>query len=193
MWTRSVRLVIDYISHLQKVTVASKRIGTQGNPSSPLNQGVSDPEQILKEARWILSSTSLEKFKHPSALEIPESSFSLVPSFDPHSEKGKEELDLLFTLSQIDNFQVFTNPFLSKDVKIEVLQIGASYLLSSHISFVKTVPVNHPNPSNLLPSSQYSSTNQSNSSSNISCPRMAQPQNRMATMVAARYTPLVFP
>ena len=67
--------------------MASKRIGTRGNTSSPLNPGVLDPEQILKEARRRLSSTSLEKFKHPSALEIPESSFFPVPSFDPHSEK----------------------------------------------------------------------------------------------------------
>ena len=134
-----------------------------------------------------LSSTSLEKFKHPSALEIHESSSFPVPSFDPHSEKGKEELDLLFTPSQIDNFQVFTNPLLSEEVKLEALQEGASSLFSSHIPFVNTILVNQPNLSNLPPSSQHSSTNQSNSSSNISSPRMAQAQNRMAAMVAARY------
>ena len=65
-------------------------IGTRGNPSSPLNPGVLDTEHILKEARRRLSSTSLEKFKHPSTLEILESSFFPVPFFDPHSEKGKE-------------------------------------------------------------------------------------------------------
>ena len=117
-----MRPVIEYISHLHKVTVASKRIGTRGNPSSPLNSGVSYLEQILKEAWRRLSSTSLEKFKHPSALEIPESSSIPVPSFDPYFEKGKEELDLLFTPSQIDNFQVFTNPLLSDKVKLEALQ-----------------------------------------------------------------------
>ena len=138
--------------------MASKRIGTRGNPSSPLNPRVSNPEQILKEARRRLSSTSLEKFKHPSALEIPESSFFPIPSFDPHSEKGKEGLDLLFTPSQIDNFQVFTNPLLSEEVKLEALQTGASSLFSTHIPSVKTIPVNQPNPSNLLPSSQHSST-----------------------------------
>ena len=147
-----MRPVIDYISHLQKVTVASKRIGTQGNPSSPLNPGVSDPEQILKEARRRLSSTSLEKFKHRSALEILESLFFLVPSFDPHSEKGKEEFDLLFTPSQIDNIQVFKSPLLSEEVKLEALHTRAS-LLSAHIPFVKTIPVNQPNPSNCPPSS----------------------------------------
>ena len=135
--------------------MASKRIGTRGNPSSPLNPGVLNHEQILKEARQRLSSTSSEKFKHPSSLEILESSFFPVPSFDPHSEKGKEELDLLFTPSQIDNFQVFTNPLLSEEVKIEALQTGVSSLFSTHIPFVKTIPVNHPNPSNLPPSSQH--------------------------------------
>ena len=94
-----MRPIIDYISHLQKVIVASKKIGTRGNPSSPLNPGVSDPEQILKEARRRLSSTSLEKFKHPSTLDIHEYSSIPVPYFDPHSKKGKEELDLLFTFS----------------------------------------------------------------------------------------------
>ena len=160
-----MRPIKDYISHLQKVTVASKKIGTQGNPSSPLNPEVSGPEQLLKEARRNLISTSSKKFKHPLALEIAESSSFLVPYFDPHSEKGKEELDLLFTPSQIDNFQVFTNPLLSEEVKLEALQTRASSLFSTHIPFVKTIPVNQPNPSNLPPSSQHSSTHHSNTSS----------------------------
>ena len=53
--------------------------------------------------------------------------------------------------------------------------------------------MNHPNPSNLPLSSQHLSTNQSNSSSSVSNPRMAQPQNRMAALVATRYAPIVFP
>ena len=106
--------------------MASKKIGTRGNPSSPLNPGVSDPEQLLKEARRNLISTSSEKFKQPVDLEILESSFIPVPSFNPHSEKGREELDLLFTPSQIDNFRVFTNPLLSEKVKLEAFQTGAS-------------------------------------------------------------------
>ena len=58
---------------------------------------------------------------------------------------------------------------------------------------VKNIPLNQPNPSNFPPSSQHSSTYQSNTSSNISSPRMAHPHNRMAAMVAARYAPLVLP
>ena len=126
-------------------------------------------------------------------MEIPEYSSIPIPSFDPHSEKGKEELDLLFTPSQIDNFCVFTNPLLSEKVKLEALQIGASSLFSTHIPFVKTIPVNQSNPGNWSPSSQHSSTLQSNTSSNISNLRMAQPQNRMAARVAARYAPLILP
>ena len=68
--------------------MASKKIGTQGNPSSPLNPGVSDPEQLLKEARRNLVSTSSEKFKQPATLEIPESVSFPVPSLNPYSEKG---------------------------------------------------------------------------------------------------------
>ena len=108
--------------------MASKKIGTQGNPSSPLNPGVSDPEQLLKEARRNLISTSSEKFKQPTALEIPKYSSIPIPSFNPHSEKGREELDLLFTPSQIDNLCIFTNPLLSEEVKLEALQTGASSL-----------------------------------------------------------------
>ena len=122
--------------------MASKNIGTRGNPASPLNPGVSDPEQLLKEVRRNLISTSLEKFKQPTALEIPESSSIPVPSFNPHSEKGKEELDLLFTPSQVDNFRIFTNHLLSEKVKLEALQTGASSLFSTHIPLVKTIPVN---------------------------------------------------
>ena len=189
-----MRPVIDYINHLQKVTMDSRKIGTRGNPSSPLNPGVSDPEQILKEATQRLSSTSSAKFKHPSALEIPKSSFFHVPSFEPHSEKGKQELDLLFTPSQIDNFQVFINHLLSEEVKLEALQTGASYLFSSHIPFANTVPLHQRNSSNFPPSSQHSSTNQSNSSSSISSPKVVvEPPNRMAAMVATRYAPLVLP
>ena len=96
---------ICYRLHLvtfKKVTGASKKIGTRGNPSSPLNPsplnpGVSDPEQLLKEARRNLIFTSSEKFIQPTTLEIPESSSIPVPSFNPHSEKGREALDLLFT------------------------------------------------------------------------------------------------
>ena len=99
----------------------SKNIGTRGNPSSPLNPGVSDLEQLLKEARRNLISTSSEKLKQPAALEIPESISFPVPSLNPHLEKGREELDLLFTPSQVYNFWVFTNPFISEKVKLEAL------------------------------------------------------------------------
>ena len=86
-------------------------------------------------------------------MEIPEYSSIPVPSFDPHLEKGREELDLLFTPSQIDNFRVFTNRLLSEKVKLEALQIEASSLFSTHIPLVKTIPLNQSNPGNLSLSS----------------------------------------
>ena len=108
--------------------MAPRKIGTRENPSPPLHPGISDPEQILKEDIQCLISTPSGKFAHPSNLEIPESSQFMFPAFDPHSEKGKEELDSLFTPSQVENFQVFTNPLLSEEVKAGALQTGSSYL-----------------------------------------------------------------
>ena len=80
--------------------MASKKIGTRGNPSSPLNPIVSDPEQLLRETRRNLVSTSSEKFKQPTTLEIPKSAFVPVPSINPQAEKGHEDLDSLFTPSR---------------------------------------------------------------------------------------------
>ena len=78
-------------------------------------------------------------------MEIPDPSQFHFPSVDPHSEKGKEELDSLFPPSQIHNLQVFTNPLLPEEVKAEALQIGGSSLFSSHIPFTCRVPSFIPN------------------------------------------------
>ena len=163
--------------------MASKKIGTRGNPSSPLNPGVSDPEELLRETRRNLVSTSSEKFKLPETLEIPEDASFPIPSLNPQSEKGREELDLLFTPSQVNNFWVFTNPLISEQVKLEALKTP-----SIHTHLLKTIPVNQPSPGTLSSTSQQSSTVQLNT--NL---KMAQPQNRMAAMIAARYAPLVLP
>ena len=77
--------------------MASRKIGTRGNPSSPLNPGVSDPEGLLRETRRNLVSTSSEKFKIPETLEIPEATPFPTPSSNTQSGKGSEESDLLFT------------------------------------------------------------------------------------------------
>ena len=139
--------------------MAPKNIRTRENPSSPLHPGILDPEQILKEARECLNSTPSRKFVHPSTLEIPESSQFLLPAFDPHSEKGKEELDSLFTPSQVENFQVFTNPLLSEEVKAEALQTGSSSLFLAHIPFIGKVLPHQPKSNNFPPSSKISSSN----------------------------------
>ena len=77
--------------------MASRKIGTRGNPSSPLNPVVSDPEGLLREIRRNMVSTSSEKFKIPETLEIPEATSFPTPSINPQSGKGSEESDLLFT------------------------------------------------------------------------------------------------
>ena len=69
-------------------------------------------------------------------MEILESSQFLLLAFDPHSEKGKEELDSFFTPSQVEDFQVFTNTLLFKEVKAEALQTGIPFLFTYHIPFI---------------------------------------------------------
>ena len=148
--------------------MAPKNTGTRANPSSPLHPGIPDPEKILKEYKQCLSYTPLGKFTHPSTLEIPKSSQFLFPAFDPHSEKGKEELDSLFTPSQVEDFQVFTNPLLSEEVKAEALQTGSPFLFTSHIPFTEKSLPHQPKISNFPPSSKQPITNQSSSSSTMS-------------------------
>ena len=130
-------------------------------------------------------------------MEILESSQFLLLAFDPHSEKGKEELDSLFTPSQVENFQVFTNPLFSEEVKVEALQTGSSSLFSAYIPFTGKVLPHQPKSNNFPPSSKLSSTNQSSSSSatsSSSIPKMVdQPMDYMDRIVAARYAPLVMP
>ena len=111
--------------------MASKKIGTRGNPSSPLNPGVSDPEELLRETRRNLVSTSSEKFKLPDNLEIPEAASFPIPSLNPQSEKGREELDLLFTPLKVDNLRVFTNPLIPEQVKLESRSLGSTLGITS--------------------------------------------------------------
>ena len=54
----------------QYFTVATKGVGTRNRPSSPLQLGVSDPEQILKIARKIRRSQSLPALCNPDQLDI---------------------------------------------------------------------------------------------------------------------------
>ena len=60
--------------------MATRHIGTRGKPTSPLHLGVSDPEQILKEARQIRRSQS------STSLFIPDQ-FELAPSFTYSKEE----------------------------------------------------------------------------------------------------------
>ena len=164
--------------------MASRKIGTRGNPSSPLNLGVSDPEGLLREIRRNLVSTSSEKFKIPETLEIPEATPFPTPSSNTQSGKGSEESDLLSTPLKFEKLQVFTNPLIPEQVKLEALKTPS---IQTHL--LKTFSANQPSPSILSSSSQQSSGVQLNPN-----PKMAQPPpNRMATMIAARYAPLVLP
>ena len=90
-WTRSVKFVcrlhqsptlVTYIIYLQKVTVASIRIGTRGNPSSPPHSGVSDPERILREAKRKLDLPWSSSPQHSSDTIV-----FLATSFDTQEER----------------------------------------------------------------------------------------------------------
>ena len=54
----------------QYFTVATKGVGTRNRPSSRLQLGVSDPEQILKIARKIRRSQSSPALCNPGQLDI---------------------------------------------------------------------------------------------------------------------------
>ena len=58
-------------------TVATKEVGTRSRPSSPLQLGVSDPEQILKTTRKIKRSQSSPALCNLDQLDIS-SPFSVL-------------------------------------------------------------------------------------------------------------------
>ena len=62
--------------------MATKGVGIRSRPSSPLQLGVSDPEQILKTARKIKRSQSSPALCNPDQLDIS-SPFSVL--------KGEEQ------------------------------------------------------------------------------------------------------
>ena len=57
--------------------MATKGVGTRGRPTSPLHLGVSDLEQILKEAREIKKSQSSLALCRPHEIDLL-STFSLA-------------------------------------------------------------------------------------------------------------------
>ena len=92
-------------------TVATRRIGTRRNPTSHLHQGVSDPEQFVKEVRKIKKSQSSPSLSNPEQ-------FYLVLPF-VHSEEKKHSLFWSIPSIPVDSFQIFTNPWSYKKSKTE--------------------------------------------------------------------------
>ena len=82
--------------------MATRGIGTRNIPISPLQLGVSGPEQILKTIRKIRRSQSLPSICDPDQLD----------SSSPLSVLRKEEetSPWLNPIIPISNFQVFTDP-----------------------------------------------------------------------------------
>ena len=110
----------------QFVTVATKGVGTRNRPSSPLQLGVSDPEQILKTARKIRRSQSSPALCNPDQLDSSSPLYVL---------KRKEETSpWLKPIIPVSNFQVFTAPQSFKKEKI--ISLGKIPLF--HLKFGKT-------------------------------------------------------
>ena len=82
--------------------MATRGVGTRNKPTSPLQLGVSDPEQILKIARKVRRSQSLPALCDPDQLGGLSHSVLL----------GKEEENSpwLKPIIPDSNFQVFTKP-----------------------------------------------------------------------------------
>ena len=76
--------------------MASKGIGTRNRPTSPLQLGVTDPEQILKTTRKLTRSQSLPASCDPNQLGVSLHSAETSPWIKPTIPES--------------TFQVFTNP-----------------------------------------------------------------------------------
>ena len=86
----------------QSITVATRGVGTRNKPTSPLQLGVTDPEQILRTARNIKISQSLPSLSDPDQLDGPLASFVL--------KKEEETSPWLKPIFPDSSFQVFTHP-----------------------------------------------------------------------------------
>ena len=82
--------------------MATKGVGTRSRPSSPLQLGVSDLDQILKTARKIKRSQSSPTLCNPDQIDL------LLPfSFAKEEEQDSSWLKPTIPVS---SFQIFTNP-----------------------------------------------------------------------------------
>ena len=145
-------------------------IGTRNRPISPLQLGVSDPEQILKKSRKIRRSQSSLALYNPDQLD----------SSSPLSALRKEEETSPWLKPRIpvSNFQVFTDPQSFK--KAKTTSPGKIPLF--HLKVGKT-PF-QPSSSQISPSLK---------SVNLKMAAQNQLVDMMDRMVAARYAPLVLP
>ena len=82
--------------------MATRGVGTRNRPTSPLQLGVSNPEQILKTTRKVRRSKSLP------ALCDPDQFGGL--SHSTLFEKEEEKSPWLKPIIPDSSFQVFTNP-----------------------------------------------------------------------------------
>ena len=82
--------------------MASRGVGTRNRPTSPLQLGVTDPEQILRKTRKVRRLQSLPSLSDPEQLNE-----SLASSV---AKKEKETSPWVKPTIPDSSFQIFTNP-----------------------------------------------------------------------------------
>ena len=151
--------------------MATKGVGTRSRPSSPLQLGVSDPEQILKTTRKIKRSQSSPALCNPDQIDL----------LSPFSFAKEEEQDSswLKPTIPVSNFQIFTDPQSFK--KAKTLSPGKIPLFQFKVN-------KRPfQPSTSLVNKSFLATNPSS----LTMVAQQPPLDMMDRMVAARYAPLV--
>ena len=150
--------------------MASRGVGTRNRPTSPLQLGVTDPEQILRTARKLKRSQSLPSLSDPEQLNE-----SLASSM---AKKEEETSPWVKPTIPDSSFQIFTNP--QSFIKAKAASPGKIPLFQLKLGKISFQSI-------------YS---QASSSSKPVSPKMAAqnpPIDMMDQMVAARYAPLVLP
>ena len=118
--------------------MATKGVGTRSRPSSPLQLGASDLEQILKTTRKIRRSQSSPALCNPDQLDIS-SPFSVL-------KEEEENSSWLKPTTPVSNFQFFTDPQSFKKEKT----ISPRKIPLFHLKVGKTLF--HPSTSQVFPS-----------------------------------------
>ena len=110
--------------------MAAKGVGIRGRPTSPLHLGVSDSDQIMKEARKIKKSQSSLALCSPDQIDLL-SHFSLA-------KEEKQDSSWLTPTIPVSSFQIFTDPQSFK--KAKTLSLGKNPLFQFKVNKIPFHP-----------------------------------------------------